>query len=200
MSRITLNIVLLVVLAIMIGLNVWSRREYINRNMDFIPGMVTSVAYNAYDANPNFPDGKTLRTPPVGCIARGFAPLHFAATPEDALRAGRELMNPISPDSAADLARGAVVYKNVCTPCHGGTGLGDGAVAKRGFPPPPSLAADHATAMPDGQMYHVITFGQGNMPSLAAQVSRRDRWCAILHIRVLQKKSAAVATIPKQKP
>jgi mono/diheme cytochrome c family protein len=41
--------------------------------------------------------------------------------------------------------------------------------------------------MKDGQMFHVLTYGQGNMPSFAAQLSREDRWNVILHVRMLQK-------------
>lgn len=47
--------------------------------------------------------------------------------------------------------------------------------------------------MKDGQMFHVVTYGFGNMPSYAVQVSREDRWKAILHIRDLQRKEAAAA-------
>jgi hypothetical protein len=41
--------------------------------------------------------------------------------------------------------------------------------------------------MRDGQMFHVLTKGQGNMPSYAVQVAPEDRWKAILHVRTLQK-------------
>ena len=40
--------------------------------------------------------------------------------------------------------------------------------------------------MSDGQMFHVLTFGQKNMPGYAAQISAADRWQAILHVRSLQ--------------
>ena len=36
-------------------------------------------------------------------------------------------------------------------------------------------------------MFHVVTCGQGNMPSYAAQVSTEERWKAILHIRRIQE-------------
>jgi mono/diheme cytochrome c family protein len=59
-----------------------------------------------------------------------------------------------------------------------------------GFPPPPSLLSDRSLRMPDGQMFHILTYGQGNMPSIAAQLSEDDRWTAILHVRYLQKLQA----------
>ena len=45
--------------------------------------------------------------------------------------------------------------------------------------------------MPDGQMFHVLTFGQGNMAAYAAQVERDDRWRVIAYIRQLQGQAAA---------
>jgi len=45
--------------------------------------------------------------------------------------------------------------------------------------------------MRDGQLFHILTFGQGNMPAHAAQLSREDRWKAVVHIRTLQSKAPA---------
>ena len=36
-------------------------------------------------------------------------------------------------------------------------------------------------------MFHVLTFGQKNMPGYAAQITTDDRWKAILHVRELQR-------------
>jgi hypothetical protein len=40
--------------------------------------------------------------------------------------------------------------------------------------------------MKDGQLFHILTYGQGNMPSYAAQLSQDDRWRVIVHVRSLQ--------------
>ncbi len=112
-------------------------------------------------------------------------PLHYTATKEDAERAGRELVNPLVRDKKA-LERGAFVYTTYCETCHGPAGKGDGPVAKRGYPAPPSLLAPKALALADGQMFHIVTYGQANMPSYASQLERQDRWCAIEYVRKLQ--------------
>ena len=62
----------------------------------------------------------------------------------------------------------------------------------RGVPPPPSLLADKALKMKDGQLFHIVTYGQANMASYAGQVTTEDRWAVILHIRHLQGSSGAV--------
>ena len=44
--------------------------------------------------------------------------------------------------------------------------------------------------MKDGQLFHILTYGQNNMPSYASQLSRDDRWNAILYVRTLQRAAA----------
>jgi hypothetical protein len=48
------------------------------------------------------------------------------------------------------------------------------------------LVTGKTTDMPDGQLYHILTYGRGNMPSQAGLLAPQDRWAAILHIRSLQ--------------
>jgi mono/diheme cytochrome c family protein len=163
-------------------------RDVSRPNYEFLPEaqMAQSAAFDSFAPNPNFPDGLTLRSPPAGTVARGQAPLHYQPTLEDSLRAGRELQNPFKPDDAARLERGTAVFANYCQVCHGPLGLGNGPVTQRGFPPPASLLADRAVQMKDGQMFHVLTYGQGNMPSFTTPLSRDDRWSVILYVRLLQ--------------
>ncbi|MBI4446653.1 MAG: cytochrome c [Acidobacteria bacterium] len=156
-------------------------------NYLFLPDMAYSPAYQAYSENPVFADGKTLRSPVPGTVARGHLPVRYARTPEDALRAGEEMKNPLSATSRQALERGAKGYEIYCAPCHGSSGKGDGKVAQRGFPPPPSLFSEKALAMRDGQIFHIISYGQGNMPPYAAQMSQEDRWQVVLYLRSLQR-------------
>ena len=60
-------------------------------NIEILPDMAHSVAYASFSPNPILPDGKTMQPPVPGTLPRGFAPLHYQATPEDALRAAAEL-------------------------------------------------------------------------------------------------------------
>lgn len=191
MSRKHLNTLLLVLLLGVVGLGGVLRRDPGVPNREFIPEMVHTPRFNAFAANPNFADGKTLREPQPGTIPRGALPLPYAATPEDALRAGEELANPVPADDQAAVERGARVYANFCVVCHGPAGQGDGPVSLHGFPAPPSLLTERSVRMKDGQLFHILTFGQKNMPGYAAQISREDRWKAVRHVRALQKKAPA---------
>jgi mono/diheme cytochrome c family protein len=50
--------------------------------------------------------------------------------------------------------------------------------------------------MKDGQMFHVLTYGQNNMPSYASQLTEQDRWNVITYVRSIQ--SSAQKTINAQ--
>jgi mono/diheme cytochrome c family protein len=200
MSRVIVNSILLAVLLGTFVVAAAMRRDPSSPNFSFMREMVDSVPFDSYAPNPALPNGRTLQPPIPGTIARGDMPLHFTATPEDALRAGEELRNPFGdslfwgePDAEA-LARvdaGAEAYRIYCLPCHGATGTGDGPVVMRGFPPPPPPSPERILS--DGQMFHIITFGQGNMPSYASQVSPEDRWRIILYMRSMQQAADAAA-------
>lgn len=158
--------------------------EPTRRRWEYMPDMVDSVAYDAFDENPVTADGKTLMAPAPGAIPRERLPLHYGPGPEEAARAGRELVNPLSADKAA-LAAGERSFQIFCLPCHGKKGQGDGPVIPR-FPVPPSLTAPHARTLPDGQLFHIVSRGQGLMPSYAVQVPPDDRWQIVLFIRAMQ--------------
>ncbi len=194
--RIGVNVFLFLAVLCLIAANVVLRPNHTNLNYEFLPQMAHSPRYNAYAPNSTFRDGKTLQVPPSGTIARGYMPLHYAATTQDALRAGQELRSPIDLGSQQARERGSSVFANYCVVCHGSGGLGNGTVTQRGFPPPPSLLAMHALEMKDGQMFHVLTFGQNNMPSYAGQLSRADRWSAIAYVRALQAAARPEARTP----
>jgi cbb3-type cytochrome c oxidase subunit III len=102
--------------------------------------------------------------------------------------AGAELKNPLSVGHPHAKEHGALLYATYCQVCHGTTGKGDGIVSERGVKPVLSFLAPQAEQMKDGAMFHIITYGKGNMPSHAAQLSPTDRWSAVLHIRVLQNR------------
>ena len=189
-GRVILNTFLLVVLMVSVSLSWVLSPDPARPNFEFLPQMVHAPRFNTFSPNPNFIDGSTLQSPEPGTIARGHIPLHYAATAQDALRAGEELKSPIQAGNGRAHERGAFVFANFCVVCHGPGGVGNGPVAQRGYPPPPSLLAEHATQMKAGQMFHVITYGQNNMPSYSGQISPEDRWDVIAYVRSLQTAAA----------
>jgi mono/diheme cytochrome c family protein len=167
-------------------------------NFEYAPDMVSSIAYDTYATNPNTRDGRTLMKPPVGTVPRGYAPVLFGPGPEEATRAGRELTNPLA-DNELVRKRGDIAFQRWCSPCHGREGAGDGPVTRK-FPRPPSLVAPHARGLADGQLFHIVTFGQGVMPPYGQAVMADDRWKIVRALRALQTAAVPVATSPATTP
>lgn len=157
------------------------------RNYRVLPDMYDAVSYETQSDNPVYADGKTQQLPVPGTIARDEEPFYYSVDSSGAVRAGRELSLPIDSVTLADISRGEKVYRDYCLPCHGAGGAGNGPVAMKGFPAPPSLTAQGAMDMPDGRMYHVITSGQNTMPGYARQIPEMDRWKSVLYIRQIQE-------------
>jgi mono/diheme cytochrome c family protein len=191
MARGVVNLLLLLAFIGTLGLHLLADRDHRLRNFEAMPDMAHSPAYDTLAPNPNFADGRTLQLPEPGTIARGRKPLHFGPSPEDAVRAGEELPNPFTGDDSTVRERGAFLFTNYCQMCHGPGGKGDGPMMQRGIPPSASLVAENAVQMKDGQLFHVLTYGQRNMQSHAAQLSPEDRWKVILHVRSLQQQTGA---------
>jgi mono/diheme cytochrome c family protein len=155
------------------------------RAFQYMPDMAASVPYDSFRPNPNARDGATLRAPVRGTVARGFVPLPYTATAADAERAGRELHNPL-PLDALTLSEGRALYQTFCVVCHGPSGEGDGPLTGK-IPPPPSYRSDGVRDLPEGRLFHVVTFGSGRMPSYAAQLTREERWKVVRYVQTLQK-------------
>ena len=198
MGRVALNGFLLAAVVVSVAASWVMSSDPGKPNFEFLPQMAHSPRYNAFAPNPNFGDHGTLQRPEPGTIPRGYVPLHYAATQQDALRAGEELKSPIQPNNLQARQRGEFVFANYCAVCHGAGGAGNGPVPQRGYPAPPSLLAPHALKMKDGQMFHLLAYGQNNMPSYASQLSREDRWSVILYVRAMQ--AVAAPTSPPTSP
>jgi mono/diheme cytochrome c family protein len=95
------------------------------------------------------------------------------------------------------LQRGRERFEIYCAPCHSPLGDGDGLVARRGFPHPPSYHDERLRRAPDRHFYDVMSEGYGVMASYADRVAPSDRWAIVAYIRALQlSQHAPVAALP----
>ncbi|GBD91905.1 hypothetical protein BMS3Abin04_02637 [bacterium BMS3Abin04] len=129
-----------------------------------------------------FKNGKGMRMPVEGTVARGFLPYEFVNKPE---LAAKDLLNPLLP-TKYNLELGKTKYNIYCSPCHGYHAEGDSRLRGQ-FPNPPSLHSEKVRSWSDGRIFHVITEGQNVMPSYSSQLSREERWAVILYVRALQR-------------
>jgi cytochrome c553 len=135
--------------------------------------MYNQPKYKPYAAAPDFPNRQSALQPVEDTVAH------------DADLAPRPESLPV-PLTQALLARGRERFDIYCAPCHGRVGNGEGMIAQRGFPHPPSLHSDRLRSAPDSYFYDAISMGFGRMYSYASRVSPPDRWAIVAYIRALQ--------------
>lgn len=91
---------------------------------------------------------------------------------------------PLAPSKAPEVARGAALYKQQCSSCHGATGDGQGPLAK-GMDPPPVAFTDRDRAKERSVfgLYQVIDQGlEGTAMQSFAQLPAEDRWALAFHV------------------
>jgi mono/diheme cytochrome c family protein len=93
-------------------------------------------------------------------------------------------VNPVSSDEIS-LQRGRILYNMQCQLCHGDQGHGDGPLAQYFDRTPQNLTAEQISAEFDGSVYLTITQGFGQMPSLAENLTPRERWDIVNYVRTL---------------
>lgn len=157
--------------------------------IEFAPNMYVSEAYEAYTQvgemsyNKQY-GGMTMRPPAEGTIARGQLDYYQY---EEGYEASVDWANPLERNKE-NVNNGQVLYERNCAHCHGMTGKNDGSVVKNSeYPSPPwtGYDADYIKTLPDGKMFHTITFGKGVMGPHAPLLSPNERWQVVHYIRKL---------------
>jgi mono/diheme cytochrome c family protein len=132
--------------------------------------------------------------PPVGTIpfqsnqemVRFVMPYPLNNTPEDYERSAAEIKSPILA-TKFHIERGKDLYTKMCTHCHGAEGHGDGAISKNGHIVGIPDYATKLKDLPEGKIYHSITYGKGLMGQHASQLTQLDRWQVVEYVKLLQK-------------
>lgn len=149
--------------------------------IQYMPHMSNTPILKAQRGYDGLGNGASVMMPPEHTIARGHKPYRME-TPEEA---GAKLVNPL-PRTKVVLEQGKKIFNTYCIACHGPRGYGDGPVVDP-YPMPKSLQSENMLTWKDGHLFHVITMGQGVMPSYAQQIQPEDRWAVIHYVRALQR-------------
>ncbi|MDO1527209.1 cytochrome c [Fulvimonas sp. R45] len=141
--------------------------------------MYAQPKYKPGAASPLFPDGAAAQAPPAGTVP--LAQGEWAGASSGRRKA---VAAPLS--GMALLRRGRERYDIYCAPCHGLDGQGDGLVAQRGFPAPPSYTEPRLLALSQARIAEVIRDGYGVMYPYGDRVDARDRRAIAAYVRALQ--------------
>jgi mono/diheme cytochrome c family protein len=165
----------------------------------YMPDMAYSRAYETYGYNsrPEEHDLKSRRayytgTPVTGTMARGDSYTFPIAAGDSGYQQSISYQSPMQGMrfTAAQKKEAERLYQVNCAICHGTKLDGNGPLWKDGDGPYPAkpqvLNGDYAKKLSDGQMYHVITYGKGQMGSYASQLYPEQRWWVIDYMRSKQ--------------
>ncbi len=183
MKKRYLNIVSIIAVVASV-ISVTSCREKNGLAPEYMPDMYRSPAIEPYVDYADYgqPDEMSARKPVEGTIPRGFMPYTYENTPEGYELAGLNLKNPIAYSEDIE-KQGAELYGMFCVHCHGKDGQGMGSIVEREkFPPIPTKFSP-SLELPEGKMFHTITYGKGLMGSHASQLTQEERWKLVHYIR-----------------
>ncbi|MBX7095708.1 MAG: cytochrome c [Flavobacteriales bacterium] len=171
---------------------------------EYMPDMYRSPSVEAYVDYPDFgnPDVQSARVPAKGTIPYSeneskavfnfpypFAPAN-ADQEAEMYEKSVVVKNPViinMENKDVILAEGQKIYEQFCIHCHGEKGDGQGTIVQNGkISGVPDYKSANLMALPEGKMFHTISYGKGIMGSHAGQINKEERWKVIHYIKSLQ--------------
>ena len=157
------------------------------------------------DGRSIFADGRGMRPPVTGAVARGEAGADDRYIRGVVAEGWAVSFPPQTPVTLDFVRRGRERFNIYCAPCHGAAGYGDGIIQQRAMKlvanpaigngtvwvQPKSLHDPDIRIQPAGQLYNTITNGIRNMAAYGAQIPLDDRWAIIAYVKALQRSQNA---------
>ena len=139
--------------------------------------MMHQDRYRPYEASTLFEDGRAMRTPPAGVMAREPS--------------SREPLSSPAPLGRALLERGRSRFEIHCAPCHGLRGDGASSVGVRmDLRRPPALVGGPDGPLDAARVEAAMLDGFGLMRSYAFELGARDRAAVVAYLGVLERARA----------
>lgn len=206
MPRWIIYVLLLLVAVSLVPMGLMYRANHQAKNqprLQVVYDMDQQSYYKAQTENAFFPDGVTMRKPPVGTVARGLLnedDAYFRGIARDTIFVQEIPVQVTKPM----LERGRERFNIYCAPCHGQSGNGNGmthvraqALAEGTWTPPTDLTSQTVVERPSGHIYNTISNGIRTMPSYGTQLNPQDRWAVTAYVRALQlSRNATIADVP----
>lgn len=174
----------------------------------YMPDMTYSVAYETYAPaaerlkNSSASGAKYNGQPVAGTVARGDMYPYTLKNDSLGYALSVNVKNPLPPLDAKQYLEAARLYLVNCGICHGANLDGNGPLFNGGDGPyaakPATLVGDPLyEAMPEGRMFHSVTYGKNAMGSYASQLTSQQRWMIIHYVKEKQASKAGGAGAAK---
>lgn len=154
----------------------------------YMPDMAYSRAYEAYAPNNLSNENINYVGAPVeGTVRRGDLFPDYLTNDSAGYAMSAQMQNPLAPITPDQMKEAERLYNINCAICHGAKMDAQGPLSATGkIPAVANLTLAQYVAMPEGTMFHSITYGKGNMGSYAPQLSREQRWRVIQYVKAVQ--------------
>jgi len=97
------------------------------------------------------------------------------------------IKDPLPPLDKDQMKEAQRLFNINCAICHGTEMNAQGPLGTGGkVPAIANLTLAQYVAMPEGTMFHSITYGKGNMGSYASQLTREQRWMVVQYVKAHQ--------------
>jgi mono/diheme cytochrome c family protein len=173
----------------------------------YMPDMAYSRAYETYSDHSNLASkGINYNNMPVaGTVSRGEELPYHLTNDSAGYSASASVVDPLPRLNAMEMTEAERLYLINCGICHGTALDGNGPLYKGGQGPfpakPATLVGDpKIEALPEGTLFHVMTYGKNLMGSYASQLNRKQRWMVAQYVKSKQAKSTGtspMAAVPQ---
>jgi len=159
----------------------------------YMPDMAYSRAYEAYAPTSLGKDDINYIPYPVpGTIRRGDLFPYPLANDSNGYRLSATIKDPLPPIDDVQMKEAERLFNINCAICHGTKMDAQGPLSAGGkIPAVANLTLAQYVQMPEGTMFHSVTYGKGNMGSYASQLTREQRWMVIQYVKHTQRAGGA---------
>lgn len=188
-----INFVTVIIALLFIGFAVTGCGDKREPGRIYMPDMAYSRSYQAYAANNLKDSGINYQNYPVdGTIRRGDLFPYTGTNDSNGYKMSANYKDPLPPIDSVSMLEAQRLFMINCAICHGPNMDAQGPLATSGkVGGIANLKLDQYLKLPEGTMFHSVTFGKGNMGSYASQLSRKQRWMVIQYIKSEQAKVLA---------
>ena len=165
----------------------------------YMPDMAYSRAYETYAPYEELAkEGINYQNYPVdGTIRRGELFPYTGTNDSTGYNLSANVRNPLPKLDSIGLKEAQRLFNINCAVCHGANMDAQGPIAGK-IGAVANLKIKPKLLLPEGTIFHVLTYGKNNMGSYASQLDRKQRWMVVQYIKAEQakeiEKSATSAT------
>jgi mono/diheme cytochrome c family protein len=190
--KILLSLAILTALITLMG-SCDSKRE---PGKTYMPDMAYSRAYEAYAPNNLAKENiNYIQYPVEGTIRRGDLFPYTLPNDSNGYKMSAQVKDPLPPLDTVQMKEAERLFNINCAICHGAKMDAQGPLATGGkVPAVANLTLAQYIKLPEGTMFHSVTYGKGNMGSYASQLTREQRWMVIQYVKHHQASLAGSAT------